>query len=158
MEIKKKNILFVCSAGGHLAQILELQEIINKFPYLIVTEDVKATKPLALKYNVKYLRPNTKGRSFAFWFNTFINFFDSFKILISFNPKLIITTGSHTAVPMCLLGKLLGKKVVWILSYARVTTKEKSANLIYPIADLFIVQWKTAEKLYPKAKYFGGIY
>ncbi len=151
-------MLFVCSSGGHLAQILELENIMNQYKYIIVTENVEATKPLSYKYNMKYLRANSRGRSFSFWLNTLINFFISFKILISFRPSLIITTGSHTAVPMCLLGKLFSKKVIWILSYARVNTKEKSANIIYPIADIFIVQWEAAKKLYPESKYFGGIY
>lgn len=158
MSLKKKNVLLVCSAGGHLAQILELNELMNKYNYLIVTEDIEATKSLAHEYNIKFLRPDAKRGSFIFWRNFFKNIFISFKIILSFKPHVIITTGSHTAVPMCLLGKLMRKKVVYILSYARINSKAKSADIIYPIADLFIVQWESAKKLYPKAKYFGGIY
>lgn len=158
MNHNEKKILFVCSAGGHLAQILELEDLRNKFNYLIVTEDLEVTRSLKGIYNMRYLKPDTKGRSFQFWINFFINFFISLKILISFKPDIVITTGSHTAVPMCMLGKLLRKKVIWILSYARINSKAKSANLVYPFADLFIVQWESAKKLYPKAKYFGGIY
>jgi len=137
---------------------LELDEIIKRYNYLIVTEDVEVTRPLKATYNMQYMRPNTKGRSFAFWFNSFINFYISCKILISFNPDLIITTGSYTAVPICLLAKLFRKKIVWILTYARINTREKSASIIYPFSDLFIVQWEEEKKLYPRAKYVGGIY
>ena len=59
---------------------------------------------------------------------------------------------------MCYLGKLFGKKIVYIESYARMNNKSLSGKLIYPIASLFIVQWKEMLKLYPKAKYLGGIY
>ncbi len=157
-EQKKKNILFVGSAGGHITEILELKDLREKYNYLIVTEDVETTRPLAKQYNIKFLKPDTARNSILFWTNFFTNFFLSLKILISFKPKVIITTGSHTAVPMCLLGKLLGKKIIWILCYARVNTKAKSANIVYPITDLFIVQWESAKALYPKSKYFGGIY
>ena len=149
-EQKKKNILFVGSAGGHITEILELEDLRKRYNYLIVTEDVETTRPLAKHYNMRFLKPDTARSSIIFWTNFFTNFFFSLKIFLSFKPNIIITTGSHTAVPMCLLGKLLGKKIVWILCYARVTTKAKSANIIYPITDLFIVQWKSAQHLYPK--------
>lgn len=150
--------MFVCSAGGHLAQILELEQLMRKYNYLIVTEDIEATRPLQQEYNMRFLKPDVEGRSLIFWANFVKNFFISFKLIASFKPHVIITTGSHTAVPMCLLGKLFRKKVIWILSYARINSKAKSANIIYPIADLFIVQWEAAKKLYPRAKYLGGIY
>lgn len=158
MNPQKKNVLFVCSAGGHLAQVLELGDLMRKYNYLIVTEDIEATRPLADHYNIKFLKPDAKRYSFRFWLNFFGNFFYSLKIISSFKPSVIITTGSHTAVPMCILGKMLGKKVIYILSYARVNTKAKSADILYPIANEFIVQWESAQKLYPKSKYFGGIY
>ena len=155
---EKTKILFVCSAGGHLAQILELEELRLNYDYLIVTEKLETTIPLSLFYNLKYLRPDAQRRTFKFWKNFILNFFISAKVLINFNPKVIITTGSHTAIPMCLIAKLFRKKVIWILSYARINSKAKSADIIYPFADLFIVQWESAQKLYPKSKFLGGIY
>ncbi|WP_307816097.1 hypothetical protein [Thermobrachium celere] len=41
-------------------------------------------------------------------------------------------------------------------SFAKVNTPNLSGKLIYPIADLFIVQWPELLKFYPKAKYLGG--
>lgn len=155
---EKKNILFVGSAGGHLTEILELDDLMKRYNYLIATEDVETTRPLANKYNMKFLKPNAKRTSIIFWVNFFQNFFLSLKIILSFKPDVIITTGSHTAVPMCLMAKLFRKKIIWILCHARVITKERSANTIYPLTDLFIVQWESAKKLYPKAKYYGGVY
>ena len=155
----KKKVLLICSDGGHLAQVLELKELFLHYDYLIVTETTDATISLKEKYNVKYLQPRPKGkRTFRFWWSIFVNLFLSIKILFFHYPKVIITTGSHTAVPMCILGKVFFVKIVWILSFARIDTKAKSASLIYPIADEFIVQWPTAKVLYPKAKYLGGIY
>lgn len=158
MGNKKSKVLFVCSAGGHLAEILELEELRKKYQYLIVTEDGETTRALQNKYPMRYLKPDTMGRGLPFYYNLFINFFKSFIILAKFRPKIIITTGSHTAVPMCLLGKLMGIKVVWVLSYCRVKTKAKSANLIYPFSDLFLVQWESALALYPGSVYRGGLF
>ena len=157
---KKVKIILICSDGGHLAQILELEELFLQYNYLIVTEKTKATIALQEKYNVKFLNSRSKGesRGVRFLWSIISNFILSVKLIISHYPKVIITTGSHTAVPMCIIGKILFAKIVWILSYARITTKAKSANYIYPIADRFLVQWESAKKLYPKSIFVGGVY
>ncbi len=160
MEQKTKKIMLICSDGGHLAQILELKELFIKYDYLLVTEKSPATLPLSKKYKIKYLKTRSKGkrRNLKFLISLFINLFLSVKLLIKHYPKVIITTGSHTALPMCFLGKLFGCKVVWILSFARVDSRAFSADIVHPIANKFIVQWPAAQKYYKDAIYMGGIY
>jgi beta-1,4-N-acetylglucosaminyltransferase len=157
---KRKKIILVCSDGGHLAQILHLKEMFVKYNYLLVTEKTPATAPLAETYNTSYLTQRSKGtkRSISFLLTIFYNVFLSLKILLTHYPKVIISTGSHTAIPLCFLGKLLGVKVVFILSFARVNSRAKSADLIYKIADKFIIQWPDAKHNYSKGIYLGGIY
>jgi len=79
-------------------------------------------------------------------------------LYIKIRPKYIVTTGTHTAVPMCYLGKLFGSKIIFIETYANSESKTLSGKIIYPIANLFIVQWESMLKLYPKAVYGGSIY
>ena len=160
MKSKRKKIILICSDGGHLAQILELKVLFECYDYLLITEGTEATLPLKDKYNIQYLKSRSRGgkRSLAFVFTLVTNFFLSVKLLLTHFPKAIITTGSHTAVPMCLLAKIFRVKVVWILSFARISTRAKSADFIYPLADKFIVQWQSAQKLYPKSIFLGGIY
>ena len=73
-------------------------------------------------------------------------------------PDVIISTGAHTAVPMCYIAKLFGKKVIFIESFAKTSTPTLSGRMIYPISDLFIVQWEGMKEHYPKAVYGGSIY
>ncbi|NKI32048.1 PssD/Cps14F family polysaccharide biosynthesis glycosyltransferase [Croceivirga thetidis] len=157
---KKKKIILICSDGGHFAQIRELEPLFTKYDYLIVTEKSKATIPMAERYNMKFLksRPKGSGRGLGFYFSVLQNLFLSIGILIGHYPKVVITTGSHTALPMCFLAKLVGSKVVWILSFARVKSKAFSANIAYPICNRFIVQWPEMTKHYKKAIHLGGIY
>lgn len=158
--MKKKKIILVCSDGGHLAQVLELEEMFMRYNYMIITEKTPATSPLKAKYNLVYLKSRPEGtkRSLSFFYTLFLNLILSLKLLITHYPKAIITTGSHTAVPICILGKLLRIKIIWILSFARINTRARSADVIYPFADRFIVQWKPVQSLYPKSIYLGGIY
>ena len=80
------------------------------------------------------------------------------KLLKQEKPDVVITTGALIAFPFCLLAKLSGSKVVYIESFARVTNGSLTGKLVYPFADEFLVQWKSMLKIYPKAKYVGGIF
>ncbi len=160
MDIEKKKILLVSSDGGHLAQLLEMKELYSRYDYLLVTEKAKSTLPLQENYNVKFVEARSEGqkRNFGFFYSLVKNTFLALSIIRSHRPKVIITTGSHTAIPFCVVGKAMGVKVVWILSYARINSKAASANLIYPMADRFLVQWPSMKKHYKKAIYKGSVY
>ena len=156
----RKKIVLICSDGGHLAQTLHLKEMFLKYNYLLVTEKTPATASLEEIYNTSFLAARSKGqeRGLSFYLTMLGNAFLSLKILLTHYPKVVISTGSHTAIPMCFLAKLLGIKVVFILSFARVKSKAKSADLIYKIADKFIIQWPDEKLNYSKGIYLGGIY
>ena len=87
-----------------------------------------------------------------------LNIIKSFKIFMKFRPDVVVTTGAHTAVAMCYIAKLFKKKIIYIESFANIETKTLTGRLIYPIADKFIVQWRSMLKLYPKAIYGGWIF
>ena len=91
---------------------------------------------------------------FIFPWNCLKSLYFFFKI----KPDVIITTGSHTAVPMCYIAKIFRKKVIYIETFANMNTKTLAGRMVYPIADMFIVQWESMLKLYPKAVYGGSIY
>ena len=85
-------------------------------------------------------------------------FFRARKILREQRPDTVITTGALIAFPFCLLGKMMGAKIVYIESFARVHSRSLTGRLVYPFADLFLVQWESMLQLYPKAKFVGGIF
>jgi UDP-N-acetylglucosamine:LPS N-acetylglucosamine transferase len=73
-------------------------------------------------------------------------------------PDVVITTGTHTAVPMCRIAHAHHKKVIWIETFANSKTPTMAGKMIYPIADLFVVQWESMLEVYPKAVYGGWIF
>lgn len=155
-----KKILFISSTGGHLSEMLQLKPLFKKYDYHIVTEKTKSTIGLKDKYKnkVNYLAYGTKHYMFPYIFIFTYNIFKSLFLYIKIRPKVIITTGTHTAVPMCYIGKLFGSKIIFIETFANSESKTLSGKLVYPIANLFIVQWESMLKLYPKAIYGGWIY
>lgn len=154
----RKKVLFISSLGGHLTQLLQLKPLFEEYDYHIVTEKSVITKELQKRYEMSFLVYGARNYLFRYIFKFSYNIFKSFYIFFRERPDVIVTTGAHTAVPMCYIAKLFGKKVIFIESFAKTSTPTISGRLVYPIADLFIVQWKGMLKHYPKAVYGGSIY
>ena len=155
-----KKVLFISSCGGHLSEMMMLKSLFKKYDYHIITEKTKSTLSLKDEYKdkVNYLVYGTKDHILVYPFKLLVNCFKSLYYYLKFRPDFIVTTGAHTAGPMCCLAKIFGSKVIYIETFANVNTKTITGRLIYKIADLFIVQWESMLKLYPKAKYNGCIY
>lgn len=160
MKDKKKKVLFISSTGGHLSEMMRLSPMFPKYDYYIITEKTKSNLSLKEKYpgRVGYLVYGTKRRFLTYPFKLLFNCFKSLFYFIKIRPKVVITTGAHTAGPMCCIAKLFRKKVIYIETLANSKTKTVTGRLVYHFADLFIVQWEDMLKLYPKATYGGWIY
>ena len=154
----KKKVMFISSEGGHLNELQQLD--FTKYDYFVVTEKTETTKNLDKKYHNKvyFLKYGTRKNILKYLFIFIFNFFKSLSIFLKIKPKVVVTTGTHTAVPMCYIAKLFRKKVIWIETFANRNTKTLSGKMVYPIADVFVVQWEEMKKLYPKAEYWGWIY
>jgi UDP-N-acetylglucosamine:LPS N-acetylglucosamine transferase len=148
------KLCLVCSQGGHFEQMMRLTEAFQNYNYFFVTFEFPSTAHLPNAYFLKFKGWDLKGKLLLI--NTIIK---SFKILIKERPDLIITTGSgEIAVPFCYIGKLLGIKIVFIETLSRIESASSAAKLVYPIADLFLIQWEFNLKKYgSKAKYWGQI-
>lgn len=155
-----KKVLFIASTGGHFSELMQLSKMFEKYDYHIITEKTKTNTNLVEKYpgKVDYLIFGSKDHLFSYLFKFIANCFKSFYLFLKLRPKVIITTGTHTAVPICYIGKIFGSKIIFIETFANSQTKTLSGRLVYPIADLFLVQWESMLNLYPRAIYKGGIY
>lgn len=155
-----KKVMFISSTGGHLTELLELKKMFKKYDYSIITEKTKSNRTLKNDYpkKVHYLLYGTKHNKIKYPFILLINTFISLYYFIKIRPKVIITTGAHTAGPMCCIGKLFGSKIIYIETFANINSKTVTGSIIYKFADVFIVQWESMLKLYPKATYGGWIF
>ena len=155
-----KKVTFISSSGGHLSEILQLEPMFKKYDFNIITEKTLSTKNLTNRFpkKVYYLNFCTRRHFFSYIIKGTINVVKSFYLYFKIKPQYIVTTGVHTAVPFCYIGKLFGSKIIYIETFANSESKTLTGKLIYPIANLFIVQWKSMLKLYPKAIYGGWIY
>ena len=158
--MSKKKVLFVASTGGHLSELMQLSPLFEKYDYNIITEKTKSNLSLNDKYpnKVSFLVYGTKDKWLVYPFKFIYNCIKSIYLYFKIRPKYIVTTGTHTAVPICYISKLFGCKIVFIETFANSSTKTLSGRMIYHISNLFIVQWESMLKLYPNAVYGGWIY
>ncbi len=148
------KILFTSSSGGHLEELLQLSKLIDK-ESVIVTEGKPSIEP---KFKKKYFVKQLNRKENHFFLSFILLSIHEFHILRIEKPDIIISTGALVTVPICIFAKLMRKKVIYIESFARITTPSLTGKILYHFADLFVVQWKELLDVYPKAKYFGGIF
>lgn len=157
--MKQKKILFISSTGGHLSELLQLEPLMKKYDYYLITESTDSTKKLKDKHkNVFFVIYGTKSHLFTYFFKFIFNTFLSFLYYVRIRPDIILTTGAHTCVPICYIGKIFGSKILYIETFANFDTKTMTGKIVYPIADIFYVQWESMLKLYPKSKFGGRVY
>jgi beta-1,4-N-acetylglucosaminyltransferase len=155
---KKEKVCFLASSGGHLEEISRLVEIEEKYDNFLVTEKGKFEELHFGKKVIYVYQINRKEILFPFKFIGLI--LKAFKILLKEKPTVLISTGALATVPFCIVGKLLGKRIVYIESFARVDTPSLTGKIIYKLklANLFVVQWEDMLKYFPEAIVGGRIF
>lgn len=155
-ENKNIKICFAASSGGHYEQLLMLKPLMQKYESFIITEETlyKTKVKNEKMYYVKQV--NRKEKSFLL--RMIVNLVKSLIIYLKEKPDVVISTGVLAMIPICLIAKIAGKKLIYIESFAKVTSGTQSGKLLYKFADQFYVQWEQMLSVYPNAIYLGGIY
>ena len=158
-----KKVMFISSTGGHLDELLQLKSLFSEYDYSIITEKTKSNLSLKDKYKDRvyflvYGTYSTKLNKLIYPFKLIFNTIKSLFLYLKIRPDVVISTGAHTAGPMCLIGHLLGSKIVYIETFANSSSKSKTGSIVYKFADLFIVQWESMLDIYPNAVYGGWIF
>lgn len=153
---KKLKICFAASSGGHFEQLMMLRPLMDKYDSFILTEKTKY-KVIDDSRRVYYVTQINRKEKFYFFHLVGIAF-KSFFLFLKERPNVIISTGVLATIPMCLIMKSFHKKLIYIESFAKVTSPTKSGKLLYKYADRFYVQWESMKEIYPNAICLGGIY
>lgn len=154
-----KKVMFISSGGGHLEELLQLKSIFALCDYCLITEKTATTKYLKKKYKkVSYLLYGTKEHLIPYLFIFPLNCLISFFLFIKYKPDCVISTGTHTAVPMIKIAHLFKKKTIWIETLANINTPTRAGKIVYGTCDKFIVQWEDMLNVYPNAEYWGPLY
>lgn len=154
MEQKQWKVCLVSSSGGHLTHLYMLKPFWKDCERFWVTFDKEDARSI-LEGETMYPCYYPTNRNIR---NLLRNTALAWKILRREKPDLIISTGAAVAVPFFYLGKLMGKKLIYIEVFDRIDKPTLTGRLVYRITDRFIVQWEEMKKVYPKAVNFGTIF
>ena len=148
------KICFVTSSGGHLTHLMQLKEWWKDKDRFWVTFDKEDSESILMKEK-KYWCYFPTNRNIK---NLIKNTFLAVKILFKERPDLIISSGAAPAIPFFYLGKLIGAKVVYIEVYDRIDKATNTRKIVYPISDLFVLQWNEQRRFYPNGVVLGGLF
>lgn len=157
MNKKKPKVCLISSCGGHFMELMQLLPAVKDSNFYIITEYNSASIGTVKKYHHYYLlQQERKNVSFIFKFA--INILLSIGYLIKERPDIILTTGAGASYPTCRIGKILGKKIIYVESFAKLKESSVTGKLVYPFADYFFIQWPEMKKVYPRSIYCGTVY
>jgi beta-1,4-N-acetylglucosaminyltransferase len=144
------KICLVCSHGGHLTEMLDLMDAFEGHETFFYSYDSVRTRQLGKAYLVPYIGLNP--------FRMTASFPKVWRMLRKERPDVVVSTGSEIAIPVFYFAKLLGMKTIFIEDLCRVHMPTGTGRIVYPISDVFLVQWEELLAAYgPKAEYKGAV-
>ncbi len=73
-------------------------------------------------------------------------------------PDVILSAGAGPAVPVALVGRLVGAAVVFVETFGAVERPSLSGRLLYPLTPHFFYQWPALARFYPRGRYAGPVF
>lgn len=147
------KLLIVCSSGGHLFQLYILKKWWIKHKRVWVTFKKQDAESLLENEEVYWSYYPTNRNLKNLIKNTFL----AWRILKKEKPDIIVSTGAGVAVPFFWVGKLFKFKTIYIEVFDRIYSPTLTGRLVYPVTDVFILQWEEQKKFYPKGKVLDQI-
>jgi len=152
--MKKRNLIgVVASAGGHLTQLMQVSNAWANYPAFYVSTSTSAVN--LLKDHGKVYIVDDSGR--GHFFGTIKSFLKCIMIVFKEKPEIIITSGAGSGLFLCIIGKMIGTKNVWLDSIANVDKLSLGCLISQPFIDLCIVQWEDLAFKYKKAEFWGKV-
>jgi beta-1,4-N-acetylglucosaminyltransferase len=150
----KIKIAVACCPGGHMVQAKQLAPVYEKYDYFYLTFSGGVADEMRKTARVRTV-PDMIRHNPISWFSVAIR---SAHVAVTERPDVVISTGAGAVALFCVFAKLLGAKLLFLESMAKVTRPTWTGKLLYPFVDLFLVQWPGLLKFYPKAKFLGRLF
>lgn len=150
------RVALAAAPGGHLTELLSLAPAyadLRHF-YVISRSPARTDDPLGRVYWVADYGPGRLPRRLAALYRLASA---SVRIYHAERPNVLLTTGPAVGLPLALLIRARGGRVLFIECSAQVTRPSRSGRLFQPIAQRFFVQWPALRAHYPRAEYGGPL-
>ena len=152
-----EKICITFSSGGHFTEASKATILLNEFNRFYVTFKTEHLKEFMKSNKVYFITHPKHGFIIKRLFLLFLNAFQATFILLKERPTHIVSTGADVTVPLSVIGRLLGAKLIYVESGGQVYTPSLTGRLVYKFANLFLVQWEPQMKKFPDATYGGPL-
>ncbi|MCA1682454.1 MAG: UDP-N-acetylglucosamine--LPS N-acetylglucosamine transferase [Actinobacteria bacterium] len=142
----------MASPGGHILQMLALESAWTDLERRWVTLSAADTRYLLAAEDVVFAHGPTPRNIPNFLRNLWL----AWRTVRGFGPDVVLSTGAALAVPFFVIGWLHGVRLVYVESFTRVYRPALSGHLVYPLCDVFFVQWRTT-RAGRRALYAGSV-
>jgi hypothetical protein len=150
---RRERVLFACSAGGHLAQLLQLRSWYTQHERTWVTFELPDAVSLLGDETVVWGHyPTTRNLP-----NLVRNTWLAIREIKRLRPTVIVSSGAAIAVPFFWIGKLFRAKTVYVEVIDRIDTRTMTARLVSPVTDLIIAQDESQRALFPGCHVIGQL-
>ena len=148
----KKKVIAAASIGGHWVQLLRIARPMEEHYEMVYV--CTHPKCATLVEGQKFYLATDFSRSDA-W-KLIPSLFKAAKTIWQEKPHVIITTGAAPGLIYLIVGKLLGRKTIWIDSIANAAHLSASGRIASKFASRTYTQWQHLAT--DKVKYAGDIF
>lgn len=134
--------------------MLLLKNVYQDLDHFFVTQQTPLSESIALDHRLHHVPDIALGllhRSPRAWYEYVHNLALSLRILLTEWPDIIISTGAGSVLNTLLLGRLLGRRIIFLETFAHTRTPSLTGRLISPLAHAHLVQWPALAKRFPRA-------
>jgi beta-1,4-N-acetylglucosaminyltransferase len=151
-ETAAPRVMLVCCQGGHFMQMLALKSAWQDLPRIWFTTCAADTEELLRDESAVYAHVPT-SRNLK---NMFRNFWLAAGVIHRHRPDVLLSTGGGVTVPIFVVAKLTGARLIYVESLTRVDGPSLTGRLVYRLVDRFFVQWPDAATR-PQMEFVGNL-
>lgn len=149
----RRTVLLVCSGGGHLAQLLQLEPWWSTHDRAWVTFELPGASVLEGERTYTAHAPTTRNVR-----NLVRNLRLARRVIGRERPDLVVSTGAGVAVPFFVVAQARGVPCAYLEVFDRVDSRTLTGRLCRPLSNLFLLQWERQRELYGSGTVVGPVY
>lgn len=160
---KRLKLALCASGGGHVRQMLDLEEVWRGHDSFFVTEDLALGRSIAQQHSTFFVAHYALGQArlgapFRMLAAALKNLSQSLAIVFRERPDVVLTTGAGSMFFVLFFARLFGAKIVLIDSFARFWAPSAFARLAGPLAHVRVSQSQAAAEQWNATETFDPLH